>query len=122
MSSYAHRPSGRSTLDDLLAIPEGQRRHEIINGELIEKEAASGRHGQAQGSLYHVLFPYRRRSGPPGHPGGWLFATEVEVCFDNGNVCRPDNAGWRRERLEALPADVPIRVVPDWICEILSTN
>jgi Uma2 family endonuclease len=34
----------------------------------------------------------------------------------------PDVAGWRRERLPVLPREVPVRVIPDWICEILSTN
>jgi Uma2 family endonuclease len=29
-------------------------------------------------------------------------------------------AGWRRERLPALPHDEPLSVVPDWICEIHS--
>ena len=31
-------------------------------------------------------------------------------------------AGWRRERLLTLPDDEPIRVVPDWVCEILSPS
>ncbi len=38
----------RATVADLLAIPEEHRRHEIIDGVLVEKEAASGRHGGAQ--------------------------------------------------------------------------
>jgi hypothetical protein len=29
-------------------------------------------------------------------------------------------AGWRRERMPEMPDDEPIRVVPDWVCEILS--
>jgi Uma2 family endonuclease len=29
-------------------------------------------------------------------------------------------AGLRRERMPELPLDQPIRVVPDWVCEILS--
>jgi Uma2 family endonuclease len=37
-------------------------------------------------------------------------------------VFRPDVVGWRRERLPALPSEIPIKVRPDWICEILSTN
>ncbi|HEV3189966.1 MAG TPA: Uma2 family endonuclease [Polyangiaceae bacterium] len=32
----------------------------------------------------------------------------------------PDLAGWRRERLPELPEDTSIRVVPDWVGEILS--
>jgi Uma2 family endonuclease len=122
MSSAARGHPGQATLADLLAIPEERRCHELLGGELIEKEAASGRHGQAQGSLFHLLFPYRRRSAPPDRPGGWLFATEVEVYFDAENTLRPDNVGWRRERLPELPGAAPIRIVPDWISEILSTN
>ncbi|MCC6665518.1 MAG: Uma2 family endonuclease [Polyangiaceae bacterium] len=111
----------RATLADLLAIPEEHRRHEVIDGVLVEKEAASGRHGGAQGRLFRRLGPYDRRPGGRW-PGGWWFATEVEVLFEDSQVLRPDIAGWRRERLAELPAEVPITVRPDWICEILSKN
>jgi Uma2 family endonuclease len=86
--------SGISTLQDLLAIPEEHRRHELIDGVLVEKEAASGRHGGAQLAFGQVLRAF----------------------------FRPDVAGWRREHLAELPAEVPIRTRPDWICEVLSTN
>lgn len=111
----------RATLADLLAIPEEHRRHEVIDGVLVEKEAASGRHGGAQGRLFRRLGPYDWRPGGRW-PGGWWFATEVEVLFEDSQVLRPDIAGWRRERLAELPAEVPITVRPDWICEILSKN
>lgn len=110
-----------ATLADLLAIPEERRRHEIIEGVLVEKEAASGRHGGAQVRLSRRLGPYDRRPGGRG-PGGWWFATEVEIALSETDVFRPDVSGWRRDRLPVLPAEVPIRVRPDWICEILSTN
>lgn len=32
----------------------------------------------------------------------------------------PDLAGWRRERLPALPETAWFEVVPDWVCEVLS--
>jgi Uma2 family endonuclease len=110
-----------ATIADLLAIPEEYRRHEIIDGVLVEKEAASGRHGAAQVRLSRRLGPYDRRPGGRW-PGGWWFATEVEIQFADTQVFRPDIAGWRRERLDVLPSEVPITVTPDWICEILSTN
>jgi Uma2 family endonuclease len=110
-----------ATIADLLAIPEERRRHEVIDGVLIEKEAASGRHGGAQLRLGEQLGPYNRRPGRRW-PGGWWLATEVEVQFEDTQVVRPDVAGWRREHLSALPAEVPIKVRPDWICEILSQN
>jgi len=110
-----------ATITDLLAIPEDRRRHEVIDGVLVEKEAASGRHGGAQVRLGAELAPYNRRAGGRW-PGGWLLASEVEVLFELTQVFRPDVAGWRRERLSELPREVPITVRPDWICEILSTN
>jgi len=106
---------------DLLAIPEEHRRHEVIDGVLVEKEAASGRHGAAQGRLVRWVGPYDRRPGGRG-PGGWWFATEVEIELGEIQVFRPDVAGWRRERLPTPPSEVPIRTRPDWVCEILSTN
>jgi len=111
----------RATVADLLAIPEEHRRHEIIDGVLVEKEAASGRHGGAQVRIARQLGPYDRQPGGRW-PGGWWFATEVEVALANTQVFRPDLAGWRRERMIVLPAEVPIALRPDWICEILSTN
>jgi Uma2 family endonuclease len=111
----------RVTVADLLAIPEERRRHEIIDGALVEKEAASGRHGGAQVRLARRLGPYDRHPGGRW-PGGWWFATEVEVQFEETQVFRPDVAGWRRERLPELPSEVPVTVCPDWICEILSKN
>lgn len=110
-----------ATISDLLAIPQEQRRHEVIDGVLGEKEAASGRHGGAQVRIARRLGPYDRRPGGRW-PGGWWFATEVEILFEPTEVFRPDVAGWRRERLAELPSEVPITVVPDWVCEILSTN
>ena len=39
--------------------------------------------------------------------------------MDGSPEFSPDLAGWRRERLTALP-EGRIAVVPDWVCEILS--
>jgi Uma2 family endonuclease len=111
----------RSTVDDLLAIPEERRRHEVIDGQLVEKGAASGRHGGAQGRVFRLLGPYDRRPGGRW-PGGWWFATQAEVQLAPDEVYRPDVAGWRRDRLPELPSTVPIVVRPDWVCEILSSN
>lgn len=111
-----------ATVDDLLAIPEDQRFHEIIAGELVRKALASPRHGGAQASLTGVVFrSYNRRPGGRW-PGGWWFGTEVEVVFEAHDIYRPDVAGWRRERLAELPEEALITVRPDWVCEILSPS
>ena len=102
-------------LADLLALPANERFHEIIDGELVRKAMPSIRHGGAQAGLLGRLGgPYNRR------PGGWRFAAETEIRFEDNQIYRPDIAGWRRERLPELPNDFPVTVRPDWVCEILS--
>jgi Uma2 family endonuclease len=112
---------GPATLEDLLAIPEEQRRHELIEGAIEEKGAATGEHGDAQHSLSAFTFAFKHRPGGRW-PGGWWFGTEVEVYFDPANTFRPDVTGWRRDRVAERPRGTPVLIRPDWVCEILSTN
>ena len=111
-----------STVGELYAIPEAERFHELIDGELVRKALPSFRHGGTQFRLAsRVGGPYDRREGRGG-PGGGRFATEVEILFGVSDVFRPDVAGWRRERLAVIPDEQPVTVRPDWVCEILSTS
>jgi Uma2 family endonuclease len=121
MPARAVKPAHTATLEDLLAIPEDERRHELVAGVIVEKGAATGEHGAAQRKLSAYVDPFDRRPGGRW-PGGWWFATEVDVYFDDSNTFRPDVVGWRRERVPERPRGVPVRVRPDFICEILSTN
>ena len=117
MSESARR---QATLADFWAIAEGERFHELIGGQLSEKAAPSGEHGDAQaGVVGAVRSPFQRPVGRGG-PGGWWIATEVEVLFEPGDVVRPDVVGWRRERCPGRPTGISIEVRPDWICEIVS--
>ena len=34
----------------------------------------------------------------------------------------PDLAGWRRERLPAIPEEAFFTLAPDWVCEVLSPS
>ncbi len=69
-----------STARDLLGIPEEQRFHEIIDGEIVQKASPSFEHGAAQTKLSAHVDPFNRRPGSRG-PGGWWFASEVGVLF-----------------------------------------
>jgi Uma2 family endonuclease len=106
---------------DLLAIPENERFHEIIDGALVRKARPSARHGGAQAGLVGRLGEYNRRAGGL-RPGGWRFAMETETRFGDDQIYRPDIAGWRRERLPELPDGFPMTVRPDWVCEIVSPS
>ncbi|MSP63846.1 MAG: Uma2 family endonuclease [Myxococcales bacterium] len=119
--SSTHERRRRATIADLYAIPEERRRHELIDGEIVEKGAATGEHGGAQVKLASRLDgPFGRRPGGRW-PGGWWFGTEIDIQFGE-DVCRPDVVGWRRERVPERPRGIPVLIRPDWVCEILSTN
>jgi len=117
MSELARRAAA---LEDFWAIPEGERFHELIGGELVPKAAPSGEHGSAQaGVVIAIGAPFHRSAGRGG-PGGWWIATEVEVLLETEEIVRPDILGWRRERCPDRPTGTPIKLRPDWICEIIS--
>lgn len=112
-----------ASIEDLLAIPEPERFHEIIGGELVRKAMPSPQHGSSQANLTGLLVgPYGRRRSGDRSPGGWRFMTETEIVFSESEVYRPDVVGFRRETLPVLPKESPIIVRPDWVCEILSPS
>ncbi len=111
-----------ATEAQFFAIPEDERFHELLAGEIVQKAMPGFRHGQAQGSLVSVVRPYARPLSTPSTPGGWRFSTECEVRLFPDTVVRPDIAGWRRERLPRTVGHGPMTIAPDWICEVLSPS
>lgn len=119
MSAQVHFVStGPATYADLEAVPAGYTA-ELVNGRLHALPRPRGKH-------IHSASVLGRRLGDPfedgvGGPGGWWILDEPEVHFVlDAEVTVPDLAGWRRERLPSMPEDHRFRVVPDWICEVLS--
>ncbi len=107
-----------ATYDDLRDVPE----HfvaEMFDGELYASPRPAAPHTHAASVLGAELTgPFHRgRNGP----GGWVLLDEPEIHFGN-DVLVPDLAGWRRERLPAVPADAFFTLAPDWICEVLSAS
>jgi Uma2 family endonuclease len=119
MSRSARRAA---SLDEFWAIPEVQRFHELVGGELIQKAAPTGEHGDAQAGVVGAIRPPFQRKPGGGGPGGWWVATEVEVMLDGGDVVRPDVLGWRRERCPERPTGTPVKLRPDWVCEVISAS
>jgi Uma2 family endonuclease len=113
---------GGATIEDFLAIPEDERFHELIGGEIIEKAAPSGEHGDAQAGIVAIVrAPFQRGSGQGG-PGGWWIQTEVEVQLATGDIVRPDVVGWRRDRCPERPTGTVVSTRPDWMCEVVSPS
>ncbi len=107
-----------ATYQDLLALPENLV-GEILAGELHASPRPRGPHAVAMSSLGGELVP--TYGFGRGGPGGWWIIVEPELHL-GGNVMVPDLAGWRRERMPAVPKEVEFTVSPDWVCEILSPS
>lgn len=107
------------TFADLIAIPEEERHHEVLDGELVQKTMAGGGHGYGQGKLRALLDGF---DGPPGgsagEPGGWWLMTDATIKLSPYQAVRPDLLGWRHATTPSLPTGFPITIRPDWVCEL----
>ena len=108
-----------ATFADLLLIPEESRRHEILDGEIVEKALPRGEHGVGQLRAGRLLGRFDRKPNGPTRPGGWWFATEPTIDLSMHQTVQPDVAGWRRERMPDRPSGYPITLRPDWVCEVM---
>lgn len=108
-----------ATFADLLLIPEESRRHEILDGEIVEKALPRGEHGVGQLRAGRLLGRFDRKPNGPTRPGGWWFATEPTIDLSMHQTVQPDVAGWRRERMPNRPSGYPITLRPDWVCEVM---
>ena len=110
-----------ATYDDLRRLP-AHLVGELVGGELRVSPRPAPAHARAASILGAELTgPFDRKPGEPGGPGGWWLLDEPELHL-HGDVVVPDLAGWRRERMPALPEDHRFEIVPDWVCEILSPS
>ena len=115
MAETLKRPAGWS---DLLALPEDGLRAEVLAGELITHPRPRPAHGRTQAILSSSLTPPFDLG--EGGPGGWWLVIEPDVQLGPHDIVSPDLVGWRRERMPEFPAERPITLAPDWVCEVLS--
>ena len=111
-------PGRRVTYEDLLAVPD-HLVAEIVDGVLYTTPRPAPRHARASTALAAALPP--PFDAGRGGPGGWtiLFEPELHLAED---VAVPDIAGWRRDRMPALPQTAYFPLAPDWICEVQSES
>jgi len=115
------RARTRPTLyEQLEALPEGLT-GEILDGQLHTQPRPSWPHTLAGSVLgADLVGPFQQGRGGPG---GWWIIDEPELHFiRDTEVAVPDLAGWRRERMPHPPRGHRVTVVPDWVCEILSSS
>jgi Uma2 family endonuclease len=87
------------TADELLALPRGEFRYELVNGELKKMSPAGQKHGRITVRLTEPLAKYVRE-----HKLGQVYAAETGFKLKSSpdTVRAADIAFVRRERLEVL--------------------
>lgn len=94
---------------------------EIIDGDLITSPRPASPHARAESVIGQDLSPFDRKPGGVSGPGGWWILDEPELHFAE-DVLVPDLAGWRQERMPAIPNVAAFTLVPDWVCEVISPS
>lgn len=121
MAEAARKMDRRATYEDLLAVPDTMIA-EIIDGVLYAQARPASPHANACSVAAMDIGGYfHREPGGPRGPGGWWILYEPEIHFGE-DVLVPDLAGWRRERMPALPNVTAFTLTPDWVCEVLSPS
>ena len=111
-------PARKATYRDVLDAP-AHMVAEIVAGALHLQPRPAGAHTLAGSSLgVEIGGPFQKGRGGPG---GWWILDEPELHFGE-DILVPDLAGWRRERMPAVPDDAYFTLAPDWVCEILSPS
>lgn len=118
VSDATATPAAPATYQDVLDAPE-HLVAELIGGTLHTHPRPAPRHASAGAGLMRKLGPAFHDGN--GGPGGWRIFYEPELHLD-AEVLVPDLAGWRRERMTALPETAYFTAAADWICEILSPS
>lgn len=107
-----------ATYADLERVPD-HLVAEILDGDLHVSPRPRPRNAVAASQISGDLhLPFGRGRGGPG---GWRLLVEPELHLGS-DVLVPDIAGWRRERLPALPDEAFFTLRPDWVCEVLSPS
>lgn len=110
----------KATYADLAAVPD-HLVAEIAGGELYTSPRPAAPHTSASSFIGQDLGPFSRKPGGPGGPGGWWILDEPELHLGE-DVLVPDLAGWRHERMPAIPNEAHFTLAPDWICEVVSPS
>ena len=97
-----------ATYEHLLEVPDNLVA-EILGGDLYTRPRPSLPHSRVSSALeIEIGGPFDRGRGGPG---GWWILFEPELHFGD-EVLVPDLAGWRRERLPAIPTLRFSRLLP----------
>ncbi len=100
---------------DLVALPEDQLRHELIDGEHILTPSPAISHQVILWNLMALLAPYLR-----ANPIGTALAGPVDIKFSMSTALVPDLVYFTGDRFARVVNEKHATAAPDLVVEILS--
>lgn len=112
----ARAPTFEELYEQIRALPE-HLTGEILEPGVLRTMSRPGKaHRRAARQCLHGLGSFDANVGG----AGWWIEVEVEISFPGGRLVVPDLSGFRVERVPDLPDENPLKILPDWCCEVLS--
>lgn len=108
-------PGPRFTYEDYKLLPD-DKRHEILEGELLKRPAPSVPHQKTLGRLYRMLAEFVE-----GNALGEVLLSPTDVILSSETVIQPDLLFVSQERLSIIDRD-GVNAAPDMVAEILSPS
>lgn len=105
------------TAEELIELPEGQHRYELVKGELLTMSPSGAQHGAVTMNLSVRLATFIR-----SHNLGVVFGAETgfKLEHDPDTVLAPDISFVRGERIGSLPPGY-LEMAPDLAVEVISS-
>jgi Uma2 family endonuclease len=113
-------PARKATADDLAALHGEDSRYEIIHGEILEKAMGREQHSARQGGMLTAIARRFDRTHGGRWPGGWFIRLELHVQYQTDEIFCHDLCGYRRDLHPSIPRSWPIKIRPEWVCELIS--
>ena len=106
------------TAEELINLPRGKYRYELVKGELLTMSPAGGEHGAVIMNLSAPLATYVK-----AQKLGRVFGAETgfKLEADPDTVLAPDIGFVREGRLESVPRTYP-EIAPDLVVEVISPS
>lgn len=108
------KPDRLLTYDDIIALPEDLKRHEIMGGKLYSSSAPPRDHQVVCGALLILAGNYVEE-----HRLGWFYTYRVDVRLSPYDIVVPDLLFISRERSEIHMPRGDVQGAPSLIAEII---
>jgi Uma2 family endonuclease len=116
----APAPTRRYSIDDLADFPDDGKRRELVNGQIVEWEVTTRRHGFLEAELTRVLANFIRERHLGSLASGEVY---VRIRGSEHDVRASDIEFTRRGRLAGDDLDASAALTaPDFVAEVISPS